>query len=137
MNTSAQPLNPSGHNTFPAPANDQPVFTIGAAAEMLAVSPRTLRMYESDGLLVPARHGKWRYYSLDNLKWVSCLRTMLHEHGISLAAIHKLLQYTPCWNIAGCPFEKRKLCTAFMSSALVPKKIERLDKTPGGRSISA
>ena len=117
----------------PMLADDQAVFTISAAAEMLAITPRTLRMYERDGLLAPARHGKWRYYSLDNLKWVSCLRTMLHEHGISLAAIHKLLQYTPCWNIAGCSFEKRKLCTAFMSSALVPKKIERL----GDRTISA
>lgn len=121
----------------PMPADDQAVFTISAAAEMLAITPRTLRMYESDGLLAPARHGKWRYYSLDNLKWVSCLRTMIHEHGISLAAIHKLLQYTPCWNIAGCSFEKRKLCTAFLSSGLVPKKIDRLGGLPGGRSISA
>lgn len=118
-------------------ANDQAVFTISAAAEMLAVTPRTLRMYERDGLLAPARHGKWRYYSLDNLKWISCLREMIHEHGISLAAIHKLLQYTPCWNIAGCPFEKRKLCTAFMSSGLVPKKIDRLTGLPGGQSMSA
>lgn len=121
----------------PMLADDQAVFTISAAAEMLAITPRTLRMYESDGLLAPARHGKWRYYSLDNLKWVSCLRTMIHEHGISLAAIHKLLQYTPCWNIAGCSFEKRKLCTAFMSSGLVPKKIDRLGGLPGDRSISA
>ena len=121
----------------PLLANDQAVFTISAAAEMLAVTPRTLRMYERDGLLAPARHGKWRYYSLDNLKWISCLREMIHEHGISLAAIHKLLQYTPCWNIAGCPFEKRKLCTAFMSSGLVPKKIDRLTGLPGGQSMSA
>ncbi|MBA3004176.1 MAG: MerR family transcriptional regulator [Desulfurivibrio sp.] len=118
-------------------AHDQAVFTISAAAEMLSVTPRTLRMYESGGLIVPARHGKWRYYSLDNLKWVSCLRTMIHEHGISLAAIRKLLQYTPCWNIAGCSFEKRKLCTAFMSSALVPKKIDRLGGLPSDQSMSA
>ena len=121
----------------PMLADDQAVFTISAAAEMLAITPRTLRMYEQDGLLATARHGKWRYYSLDNLKWVSCLRTMIHGHGISLAAIHKLLQYTPCWNIAGCPFEKRKLCTAFLSSGLVPKKIDRLGGLPGDRSISA
>ena len=121
----------------PLLANDQAVFTISAAAEMLAVTPRTLRMYERDGLIAPSRHGKWRYYSMDNLKWISCLRAMIHEHGISLAAIHKLLQYTPCWNIAGCPFEKRKLCTAFMSSALVPKKIDRLASVSGDRSISA
>jgi MerR family transcriptional regulator, heat shock protein HspR len=121
----------------PLLADDQAVFTIGAAAEMLAVTPRTLRIYERDGLLAPVRHGKWRYYSLDNLKWVSCLRAMVHEHGISLAAIHKLLRYTPCWNIAGCPFEKRKLCTAFMSNGLVPKKIDGRNGLSGDRSVSA
>jgi len=108
----------------PLLGDSQAVFTIGAAAEMLDLTPRTLRMYERDGLLKPLRHGKWRYYSLDNLKWIACLRAMIHEHGISIAAIRKLLQYTPCWNIADCPFEKRKLCTAFMSSALVPRKID-------------
>ena len=121
----------------PLLADDQAVFTISAAAEMLAVTPRTLRIYERDGLLSPARHGKWRYYSLDNLKWVSCLRTMIHEHGISLVAIHKLLQYTPCWNIAACSFEKRKLCTAFLSSSLVPKKIDLHGGLPGDKSMSA
>ena len=121
----------------PLLADDQAVFTISAAAEMLAVTPRTLRAYERDGLISPVRQGKWRYYSLDDLKWVSCLRTMIHEHGISLAAIHKLLQYTPCWNIAGCSFEKRKQCTAFMSCGLVPKKIARLGGLSDHRSISA
>ena len=123
-----------GFVSKPLLTDDQAVFTISAASEMLGVTPRTLRMYEHDGLLAPARHGKWRYYSMDNLKWVSCLRAMIHEHGISLAAIHKLLQYTPCWNIAGCSFEKRKLCTAFMSSGLVPKKIDRLGGLPGDQS---
>lgn len=115
-------------------ADDQAVFTISAAADMVGVTPRTLRLYEKDGLIVPSRHGKWRFYSLDNLKWLSCLRQMIHEHGISIAAIHKLLQYTPCWNIAGCPFEKRKLCTAFLSSGLVPKKID-LPRIPGRETV--
>ncbi len=104
--------------------NDQAVLTIGAAAEMLEIHPRTLRMYEEHRLIEPSRQGKWRYYSLDNIKWMKCLRTMIHEHGISIAAVKKLLQYTPCWNIADCPFEKRKQCTAFLSSGLIPKKID-------------
>ena len=105
------------------PANDQALFTIGTAASMLALSPRTLRIYERDGLVSPSRRGKWRYYSRDNIKWINCLRSMIREHRISVPAVRKLLQYTTCWNIAGCSFEKRRQCTAFMSSALVPKKI--------------
>jgi len=103
---------------------DKAVFTIGSAATMLDLHPRTLRIYEKEGLVKPARQGKWRYYSMDNLKWIGCLRKMIHDHGISIVAIQKLLAYTPCWNIADCPFEKRKLCTAFMSCGLVPKKID-------------
>ncbi|MFZ5775979.1 MAG: MerR family transcriptional regulator [Thermodesulfobacteriota bacterium] len=118
-------------------ADDQAVFTISAAADMLGVTPRTLRLYEKDGLIVPSRHGKWRFYSLDNLKWLSCLRQMVHEHGISIAAIKKLLQYTPCWNIAGCPFEKRKQCSAFLSSGLVPKKLDPPSLPGAGTTMTA
>ncbi len=101
------------------------IFTIGVAAQMLGVHPRTLRIYEEEGLITPQRKGKWRYFTMDDIKWIECLREMIHEHGISIAALKKLLQFTPCWNITDCPFAKRKLCTAFMANGLVPKKIER------------
>ncbi len=100
------------------------IFTIGVAAQMLDVHPRTLRIYEQEGLMEPMRKGKWRYYTMNDIKWVECIREMIHEHGISIAAIKKLLQFTPCWNISDCPFEKRKECSAFMSSGLVPRKID-------------
>ena len=101
------------------------IFTIGVAAQMLDVHPRTLRIYEEKGLVRPMRKGKWRYYTMNDIEWIECLRTMIHEHGISLAAVKKLLQYTPCWNITDCPFEKRKQCTAFLPNGLVPKKIDQ------------
>jgi len=102
------------------------IFTIGVAAQMLEVHPRTLRIYEQEQLIRPMRKGKWRYYTMNDVKWIECLREMIHEHGISIAAIKKLLQYTPCWNIADCPFEKRKECTAFMANGLVPRKVEEI-----------
>ena len=101
------------------------ICTIGVAAQMLDVHPRTLRIYEEEGLITPMRKGKWRYYTMDDIKWIECLREIIHEHGISIAAVKKLLLYTPCWNITDCPFEKRKQCTAFMANALVPKKIDK------------
>lgn len=101
------------------------IFTIGVAAQMLGVHPRTLRIYEEEGLIVPLRKGKWRYFTMNDIKWIECLREMIHSHGVSIAAVKKLLQYTPCWNITDCPFEKRKQCTAFMANGLVPKKIDK------------
>ena len=101
------------------------IFTIGVAAQMLGVHPRTLRIYEEEGLIAPLRKGKWRYFTMNDIKWIECLREMIHQHGVSIAAVKKLLQYTPCWNITDCPFEKRKQCTAFMANGLVPKKIDK------------
>jgi MerR family transcriptional regulator/heat shock protein HspR len=97
---------------------DKAIFTIGTAARMLEVHPRTLRIYEREHLISPTRKGKWRYFTMDDIKWIQCLREMIHQHGISIAGIKKLLQYTPCWNVADCPMEKRKQCTAFMAGGL-------------------
>ncbi|MGW8195566.1 MAG: MerR family transcriptional regulator [Desulforhopalus sp.] len=104
---------------------DKALFTIGMAARMLDIHPRTLRNYEEAGLITPRRKGSWRYYTFRDIQWVECLREMVHEHGMSINAVKKLLKFTPCWNIIDCPFEKRKRCSAFFSNALVPKKISR------------
>ncbi|MEN8139937.1 MAG: MerR family transcriptional regulator [Thermodesulfobacteriota bacterium] len=104
-------------------ADDKAVFTIGVAAKMLEVHPRTLRSYEDEGLILPRRKANRRYYTMDDINWLECLRNMIHQQGFSIAAIKKLLQYTPCWNIADCPFDKRKQCTAFMANGLVPRRI--------------
>ncbi|NQS70725.1 MAG: MerR family transcriptional regulator [Desulfobulbaceae bacterium] len=99
------------------------LFTIGMAAEILGLHPRTLRSYEKEGLIKPARRGKWRYYSTDDIKWIECIREMIHVHGMSIKALKKLLTYTPCWNIANCSKDRRKLCTAIFSNNLVPKQL--------------
>jgi len=112
-------------------SDNQAIFTIGTAARMLEIHPRTLRIYEQENLVRPIRRGQWRYYTMDDVRWIQCLRNMIHGQGISIAAIKKLLKYTPCWNIADCPFEMRKQCTAFMANGLVPRKVE-VQKKAGG-----
>ena len=115
-----------GQGGYTMISQDEPIFTIGMAAKILEVHQRTLRNYEESGLVKPARRGKWRYYSMRDIKWIECLREMIHEHGISINAVKKLLAYTPCWNIIDCPFEKRQRCSAFFSNTLVPSKVVRL-----------
>jgi MerR family transcriptional regulator/heat shock protein HspR len=41
---------------------ERPVYTIGTAAELLGVHPRTLRLYEDSGLIRPARKNNRRLY---------------------------------------------------------------------------
>lgn len=119
-----------GQGGYDMISQDEPIFTIGMAAKILEVHQRTLRNYEESGLVEPARKGKWRYYSMRDIKWIECLREMIHEHGLSINAVKKLLAYTPCWNIIDCPFEKRQRCSAFFSNSLVPNKVQRLRPVP-------
>ncbi len=92
---------------------EQPLFSIGTAAAILEVHPRTLRIYEEEGLIRPFRKAGRRYYSLNDIQWTKCLRYMIHDQGISIAGIKRLLEFTPCWNIVECPMEKRKKCSAY------------------------
>ena len=69
---------------------DMPIYPIGVAAKLLSVHPRTLRIYEAEGLIQPTHHGKRRMFSENDIRWVSCLRSMIHDQGISIPGIKRL-----------------------------------------------
>lgn len=94
--------------------NSDPIYPISVAAKLLDVHPRTLRIYEEENLVKPARRGNKRYYSNDDLEWIRCLRGLIHDKGISIPGIKMLLDLTPCWEITKCPAEKRDRCSAFV-----------------------
>ncbi len=97
--------------------NKEPIFPISVAARLLDVHPRTLRIYEEEGLLKPARRGNKRFFSNDDIEWVRCLRKFIHEEGISIPGVKKLLKLTPCWQIKNCPEDVRSGCTAFVDNS--------------------
>jgi len=90
----------------------RPVYTIGTAAEILHVHPRTLRLYEDGGLIRPARKNNRRFYSASDLRWVSCIRYMIHEKGLNQEGLRRLLGLAPCCDIRGCSPEQRVACVA-------------------------
>ncbi len=94
------------------------IYPISVAAKLLSVHPRTLRIYENEGLIKPARQGNKRYYSNDDIAWVNCLRDLIHEKGISIPGIKLLLELTPCWKIKQCPPEVREQCSAFVDQTI-------------------
>lgn len=62
---------------------------IGELAVKLGVNPKTIRYYEREGLLNPARHGKFRIYlkeDVDRLKVILAMRQL----GVSIANIKAL-----------------------------------------------
>ncbi len=93
---------------------DKPIFPISVAAKLLDVHPRTLRIYEDEGLLKPARQGNKRFFSQDDIEWVRCLRKLIHDEGISIPGVKRLLDLTPCWEIKKCSRQVRETCTAFV-----------------------
>jgi MerR family transcriptional regulator/heat shock protein HspR len=98
--------------------NDLPVYPISVAAKLLDVHPRTLRIYEDEGLIKPERKGERRLYSQNDITWVGCLRSLIHDEGISIPGIKKLLQYASCYEISNCPKEKYCTCDAVVNRAM-------------------
>ncbi len=105
--TAIQPLRP-----------DLPIYPIGVAAKLLDVHPRTLRIYEAEGLIHPQQKGSRRLYSLNDIKQVSCLRSMIHDQGISIPGLKRLLALAPCWEIAECPAEVHETCGSRIDNAV-------------------
>ncbi len=78
---------------------DLPVYSIGVVAEHFGVSGQTLRLYESKGLLRPARRNGERYYSTCDIRWIECLRHLIHEDKVSVEGVRHLLHFAPCWRV--------------------------------------
>ena len=96
---------------------DVPVYPIGVAARLLGVHPRTLRIYEDEGLISPYVSGSRRMFSDNDIKWIGCLRSMIHRDGISIPGIKKLLEVVPCWEISDCSEDECSSCPASVDRA--------------------
>ncbi|MEW6109756.1 MAG: MerR family transcriptional regulator [Nitrospirota bacterium] len=93
---------------------DMPLYPIGIVAELIGTTDQTLRLYEKHGLIKPARRNKNRFYSENDIKWLRCLRDLIHNKKISIEGIKKLLDYAPCWEITECSDERKNKCSAFI-----------------------
>ena len=96
---------------------EMPLYPIGIVAELIGTTDQTLRLYEKHGLIKPARRNKNRFYSENDIKWLRCLRELIHNKKISIEGIKKLLDYAPCWEVKDCPDERRVVCTAFTNKS--------------------
>ncbi len=71
----------------------RPVYVISVAANLAGVHPRTLRIYEVEGLLQPVRTPtNIRLYSEDDVRRVRCIRYLTQRRGVNLAGVKIILQ---------------------------------------------
>jgi MerR family transcriptional regulator/heat shock protein HspR len=68
-----------------------PVYVISVAAGLTGTHPRTLRIYEEKGLVLPARRNNNRLYSDRDLDRVRLIRRLTQEIGLNLAGVRVLL----------------------------------------------
>ena len=67
------------------------MYVISVAAELVRVHPRTLRIYELEGLLCPARTpSNIRLYSENVIRRVLWIRHLTRNLGVNLAGIRVL-----------------------------------------------
>jgi MerR family transcriptional regulator/heat shock protein HspR len=71
----------------------EPVYNISVAAKLVGVHPRTLRIYEEEGLIKPARsEGNTRLYSQHDLERLHHICYLTKEKGVNLAGVKLLLK---------------------------------------------
>lgn len=72
---------------------NQAVYIISVAARLAGVHPRTLRIYEAEGLICPQRtEGKIRLYSDVDIAQVRYIRFLTQEKGVNLAGVRIILE---------------------------------------------
>ncbi len=71
----------------------RPVYVISVAAGIVRVHPRTLRIYEDEGLLCPARTPtNIRLYSENDIRRILWIRHLTQGLGVNLAGIRLLFE---------------------------------------------
>ncbi len=73
-------------------SSDKPIFTLSVAAEILALHPRTLRIYEEHGLVVPHRtQTQRRRYSQNDIKKFQFIQFLTQRRRVNLEGVKIIL----------------------------------------------
>jgi MerR family transcriptional regulator/heat shock protein HspR len=92
----------------------EPVFTIGTVAKMLNIAVQTIRLYEQEGLILPAKtETARRMFSLHDVDRLKCIRKLLKHDGLNISGIKKMMSLLPCWEFKGGLDDECKLCPAY------------------------
>jgi MerR family transcriptional regulator, heat shock protein HspR len=82
---------PNDDHKAGAPASDRGVYGISVTAELSGINEQSLRLYERQGLLTPARSpGGTRRYSTDDLVRLQRIRELV-DAGVNIAGIARIL----------------------------------------------
>ena len=95
MQRSRRPASPTGPGLVGHGRRDEltrPRYIISIAAELASCHPRTLRIYEEEGLLRPIRRNNLRLYSEADIQRVRIIRFLTRRQRVNLAGVRVILQ---------------------------------------------
>jgi MerR family transcriptional regulator, heat shock protein HspR len=80
---------------------------ISIIAERYNIHPQTLRLYEREGLIKPARtSGNTRLYGEDEIRKLEMILTLTRDLGVNLAGVEVVLQLARMMNDADVEFDR-------------------------------
>lgn len=93
----------------------QSLFTIRVASELSGVASGTIREYERQGLLRVYRgpSSRHRLFSALEIEWIRQIWRLIHDEGLNVEGIRRLLVIEPCHKIIRCNPQVRSVCPAF------------------------
>lgn len=95
---------------------------ISAVAERFDIHPQTLRLYEREGLITPARSsGNTRLYDDETLRRLEIILTLTRELKVNLAGVEVILNMR----------EQMKLLQAEMDQVLEQVRLEAAERRVG------
>jgi MerR family transcriptional regulator/heat shock protein HspR len=110
----------------------QDLFLISMAADILGMHPQTLRKYERLGLIQPSRTiGSMRLYSRDELERLRVIKHLVDELGINLAGVQRLLSIAEVMQRIQPLMDENTLSTGAGRRQLL-NEIRRLNEIVGG-----
>ncbi len=72
---------------------DEPVYLISIVSKNLDIHPQTLRQYERENLICPARsNGRIRLYSQRDIDRIKLILRLTRELGVNLAGVDIILR---------------------------------------------
>jgi len=80
---------------------------ISIIAERYNIHPQTLRLYEREGLIKPARTaGNTRLYGEDEIRKLEMILTLTRDLGVNLAGVEVVLNVARMMAAADVPFDQ-------------------------------
>jgi len=122
---------PRDDEPFALPNDTEPIYVISVAAELSGLHPQTLRAYEREGLVTPARtQGGTRRYSAKDVERLRFVRTLTQDEGLNLAGVRIVLDLGEKLEVSRRRVAELEAMVRALADRLEPTKIGAVVKAP-------